>query len=70
MALAIDLGLAKEKLAEDPQAAARMMDEAGAVLRAAGGALQRCGQASVGFVEDDFGEGTVTLAALVSLGLE
>ena len=31
--------------------------ETGAVLGAAGGALQRCGQAAVGFAEDNFGEG-------------
>ncbi|UNM11850.1 hypothetical protein J4032_10100 [Streptomyces formicae] len=35
-----------------------------AVLGAAGGSFERCGQASVGFAEDDFGEG----AAAVALG--
>lgn len=38
--------------------------EPGAVLCAAGGALDRLGQASGGFAEDDFGEG----AAAVVLG--
>ncbi|MCX5345827.1 hypothetical protein [Streptomyces atratus] len=45
-------------------AACRGPARLGPVLGAAGGAFQRCGQASVGSAEDDFGEGPAVVVQL------
>ncbi|GAA3154856.1 hypothetical protein GCM10010449_84770 [Streptomyces rectiviolaceus] len=49
----------REGFCEAVQPRGKGLYEAGAVLGAAGGAFQWCGQASVGFAEDDFGGGAI-----------